>query len=127
MDKVHVYICLLFATIKSTAGNKTRLFPGPFLILAEAFQNEYWGATEEIEMGGYVTVPVRPKWHGAVAQWIGLKSSDVTTLFATEHIMNKYSLLKLRSVIIAVILIANLLTLSILVFKTAQVNWKKWK
>ena len=32
MDKVHVYMCLHIATIKSTAGNKTKLFSSPFLI-----------------------------------------------------------------------------------------------
>ena len=50
-----------------------------------------------------------------VAQRIGFNSSAVTRLVAMEHILNKYSLLKSCSVIIAVIDIANLLTLSILV------------
>ena len=60
------------ASIKSTAGNRTRLFRSPFLIstswfliLAEAFQNDHvaacstalCSATEKNEMGGYVTVP----------------------------------------------------------------------
>ena len=42
MDKVQVYMCLHLhiASIKSTAGNKTRLFPSPFLILAESFRND---------------------------------------------------------------------------------------
>ena len=47
MDKVHVYMWLHTASIKSTAGNKTRLFPSPFhistswrLTLAEAFWND---------------------------------------------------------------------------------------
>ena len=48
MDKVHVYMCLHIATIKSTAGYKTTLFPCPFLIstrlfliLAEALRNDH--------------------------------------------------------------------------------------
>ena len=72
MDKVHVYMCLHIAPIKSTAGNKTRLFLSPFLIstsrflfLAAAFRNDYVAAcstalrsaTEENELGGYVTGP----------------------------------------------------------------------
>ena len=32
MDKIPVYMCLHIASIKSTAGNKTRLFPKPFLV-----------------------------------------------------------------------------------------------
>ena len=76
MDKVHVYICLHIASIKSTAGNKTDVFPWPFHIptkahlpLAKAFWNDHvaacstapHSATEEIESGGYATVRVRPK------------------------------------------------------------------
>ena len=72
MDKVHVQMCLHIASIKSTAGNKTRFFPSPFHIstssrpiLAEAFRNYHvaacntalCSATEENESGGYVTVP----------------------------------------------------------------------
>ena len=72
MEKVHVYMCSHTASIKTTAGNKTRFFPSTFLnstsrflILAEAFWNEYVAAystalrsaTEKNEMGGYVTVP----------------------------------------------------------------------
>ena len=51
MDQVHVYICLRIASIKSTAGNKTRFFPSRFLIStsrllipAEAFQKDYVAA-----------------------------------------------------------------------------------
>ena len=59
------------ASIKFTAGNKTKLFPSPFYIstssrltLAEAFRNDYVAAcstalrsaTEENESGGYVSV-----------------------------------------------------------------------
>ena len=76
MNKAHVYMCLHIAPIKSTAGNKTRLFSSPFLIssswiliLAEAFQNDHVAAcstalrsaTEKNEMGSYVTVPCLSK------------------------------------------------------------------
>ena len=51
LDKIHVYMCLHIASIKSTAGNKTRLFPSPFhnstslrLTLAEAFRNDHVAA-----------------------------------------------------------------------------------
>ena len=74
MSKVHVYMCLGIASIKSTAGNKTRFFPSSilistsrFLILAEAFRSDYVAAcsialrsaTEMNELGGHVTVRVR--------------------------------------------------------------------
>ena len=112
-DKVHVYMCSLIASIESTAGNKTRLFPSPFLIstslfliLTEGFRNDHVAAcstalrnaTENNEMGGYVTV-VKP---------ICLDSSGVTKLVATDHILNKYSLLKSRSELLAVRDIENL-------------------
>ena len=76
LDKVHVYMCLHIAPIKSTGGNKTTLFPSPFLIftsrfviLAEAFRNDFVAAcstafrsaTEEIDSGGYVDVPCPSK------------------------------------------------------------------
>ena len=72
MGKVLVFVCLHIVSIKSTAGNKTRLFLSPllfstrsFLILAEAFRNEYVAAfstalrtaTEKNELGGYLTSP----------------------------------------------------------------------
>ena len=72
MDKVHVYMYLHIASIKSTSGNKTRLFLSPFhissssrLTLAEAFRNDHVAAcstalrsaNEENESGGYATVP----------------------------------------------------------------------
>ena len=72
MDKVHVYMYLHMASIKSTAGNQTRFFLSPFhvstsssLTLAEAFRNDHVAAcctarrsaTEESKSGGYVTVP----------------------------------------------------------------------
>ena len=72
VGQVHVYMCLHIALIKSTAGNKTRLFPSPFLfstswflILAEAFRNDHVAtcstatrsAAEKNEVCGYVTVP----------------------------------------------------------------------
>ena len=87
MDKVHVYLWLHTASIKSTAGNKTRFFPSPFhiatswrLTLAEAFRNDHvaaWSnalrcATEENESGGYVTVPCPSKvtQHSSTADWL---------------------------------------------------------
>ena len=133
MDKFHVYMCLHIAAIKSTAGNKTKSSLSPFFIstsrflnLSEVFRNDYvaacstglCSATEKNELGSYVTVPCLSK----LTQRIGLMSSDVTRLVTTEHIRNKYSLLKSRSVSIAVIVIGNLLILSILISITAQVN-----
>ena len=87
MNEVHVYMCLHIATIKSTAGNKTRLFPSPFLIstsrfliLGKAFRNDYVAAcstvlrsaTERNEMGGYVTVPCSYKktQRRSTADWL---------------------------------------------------------
>ena len=70
--KNHVYMCLHIALIKSTGGTKIGFFLSPiliftssFLILAEAFRNDcvaacstaLRSATEENELGGYVTVP----------------------------------------------------------------------
>ena len=71
MDKVHAYICLHSASIKSTAGNKTMIFRRPFLlsnssflILDKAFWDHYVAACSSTlrsangknESGGYVTV-----------------------------------------------------------------------
>ena len=87
IDKVHVYKCLHFASIKSIAGNKTNLFPSPFLIstsrfcnLAEAFQNDYVAAcgtvfrssTVKNEMGGCVSVPCSTKMRerSSTPDWI---------------------------------------------------------
>ena len=76
MDKVHIYMWLHTALIKSTVGNKTRLFLSLFhtstssrLTLAGAFRNDYVAvcdtalrsATEENDSGGYVTVPCPSK------------------------------------------------------------------
>ena len=75
------------ASIKSTVGNKTRLFPSPFyvytssrLTLAEAFRNDYIAvcstairsATEKNEMGGYGTVPCLSKKteFSSTADWV---------------------------------------------------------
>ena len=51
MEKVHVYMWLHTASIKSTAGNRTRLFRSPFdvstssrLTSAVAFRNDYVAA-----------------------------------------------------------------------------------
>ena len=87
MNKVHVYMCFHFASIKSTAGNKTKFFPSPFLIstsrlliLAEAFRNDHVvacstalrSATERRELGGYVTVPCPSKMtqRSSTADWL---------------------------------------------------------
>ena len=84
--KVNVYICLHIASIKSTAGNKTRLFRSPFhvstssrLTLAEAFRNAYVAAgstairsaSEENQSVGYVTVlcPSKVTNHSSTADW----------------------------------------------------------
>ena len=71
IDKIHVYMFLHIASIKSTAWKKTRLFLSPFsfstnwfLIFAEAFRKDHVAAcitalrsaTEKNELGGYVTV-----------------------------------------------------------------------
>ena len=76
MDIFHVYMYLRVASIKSTAGNKTRIFPSRFLIstswffiMADAFRNDHvaacstvpLSATEKNEMGGYLTVPCSSK------------------------------------------------------------------
>ena len=87
MDKAHVYMCLHMALIKSAAGNKTRLFPSPFLnstswflILDKAFRNDHVAAcstvlrsaTEKNEIGGYVTVPCASKMtqRSSTADWV---------------------------------------------------------
>ena len=87
MDKVHVYMWLHTALIKSTAGNKIRFFPSPFhvsirsrLTLAGAFRNDHvtacstalHSATEENESGGYVIVPCPSKvsQHSSRADWL---------------------------------------------------------
>ena len=65
MEKFHVYMWLQTASTKSTACNKTRLFPSPFhnstssrLTLADAFRSDHVAAcsialrnaTEELEI-----------------------------------------------------------------------------
>ena len=74
------------ASIKTTVGNKNRLFHTPFhvstssrLTLAGTFRNDYEAAcstalriaTEENESGGYVTVPCPSKVaHCSTADWL---------------------------------------------------------
>ena len=75
------------ASNKSTAGNKTRLFPSPFhnstssrLTLAGVFRSDYVAAcstavrsaTEESESGGYVAVPCpsKVKQRSSTADWL---------------------------------------------------------
>ena len=97
-----MFTCFFHIALKkSTAVNRTRFFPSPFfiftirfLILAEAFWNDHVAAcstalrsaTEKNEMGGYVTIPCSSKMSSVVTQPIGLNSSDVTRLVATEQI-----------------------------------------
>ena len=86
-DEVHVYMCIPIASIKSTDRNKTRLFLSPllistswFLILAEAFRNDYvaacstalCSAVEKNEMDGYLTVPYLSKvtQRSSTADWL---------------------------------------------------------
>ena len=85
--KVHVYIWLRTSSIKSTVGNKTRLFPSPFhvsissrLTLAGALRSDHEAAcssalrsaTEENESGGDVTVPCpsKVKQRSSTADWL---------------------------------------------------------
>ena len=87
MDKVHVYMCFHIASIRSTAGKKTRFFLSPFrifnssrLTLSEGFRNDHVvacstglrSATEENESGGYVTVPCPSKvaQRSSTADWL---------------------------------------------------------
>ena len=89
MGKVHVYMCLHIATVNRTAGNKTKIFPNPFLfstswllILAEAFRNDHVAAcgsalrstTEKNELCGYVTVPCSSKMtqRSSTVDWLKL-------------------------------------------------------
>ena len=76
IDKVHVYMCLHTAMIKSIAGKKTMLSLSPFLvstswflILAKAFRNGYvvlcgtarCSAAEKKEISGHRAVPFLAK------------------------------------------------------------------
>ena len=80
MDKNLVYMWLHTASIKSTAGNKTRFFPSPVhvstssrLISAGEFcRVAFRSATEENESGGYVTFPCPSKVtrHSSTADWL---------------------------------------------------------
>ena len=86
-EKILVYMCLQIASIRSTAGNKTRLFPSPllfstcwYLFLAEALRNDHVAACstaprsafEKKEMGGYATVPLLCKMtqHKSTGDWL---------------------------------------------------------
>ena len=76
MERVHIYMCLHFASIKSTAGNKTSFFLKPFLIstswfliLVEAIWIDHVAtcstalrsATEKNDKGGFLTLPCPSK------------------------------------------------------------------
>ena len=116
MDEVHVYLCLHIASTKSTAGNKTRLFPIPFristkwfLILAGAFPDDQVAAcstalrsaTERNEMGGYVTVPCSSKLtqRSSTADWlkfqrrheIGYDRTHTEQIFTFKVMLCSYS------------------------------------
>ena len=84
LKKVHNY---MLHRLKSTVGNKTRLFPSPFhvstssrLTLAGAFRGDYAAAcstvlrsaTEENDSGGYVGVPCpsKVKQRSSSADWL---------------------------------------------------------
>ena len=86
-DKVNIYMCSQIPSTESTAENKTRLFLSPFpistswfLILAEALRNDHIAAcstalrsaTEETEMGGYVTGPCSSEMtqRSSTADWL---------------------------------------------------------
>ena len=85
--EVHVHMWLHTASIKSTVGNKTRLFRSPLhvstssrLTLAGAFRNDYVaacsttlrGATEENDSGGYgaVQCPSKVKQRSSTVDWL---------------------------------------------------------
>ena len=85
--KVHVYMWLHTASIKSTGGNKQCFFVAHFhistssrLTLAGAFRSDYVpacstafrSATEENESGGYVAVPCpsKVKRRSSTADWL---------------------------------------------------------
>ena len=87
MEKFEDCIWYYTASIKSTAGNKTRLFPSPFCIstssrinLAGAFRSNHVAACitalrsafEKIESVGHVTVPYLSKvaQHSSTADWL---------------------------------------------------------
>ena len=87
IDKIHIYMYLQKASVKSTGGNKNRLFLSPFFfsiswftILAEAFRNDHVaacstvlrGATEENQSGGHVAFPCPSKvtQHSSTAVWL---------------------------------------------------------
>ena len=89
MIKVHVYLRLHTASVKSTAGNKSRLFLTPFhistsssLTFAEAFRNDHVAAcrtalrsaAEENESDGHVTVPCPFKLtlQNSILDWLKL-------------------------------------------------------
>ena len=86
-DKVHLYMCLLMALIKPTAGNETTRSPSAFhfstsmrLTLAEAFRNDhvagcstaFRSATDDNQSDGYVTVPCPSKvtQHSGTTDWL---------------------------------------------------------
>ena len=130
MDKSHVHMCFHIESFKSTGGNKTRLFSSPFLfftswflILVKAFRNDHLAAcstalrsaTEKNEMGGYVIVPCSSNMtqRRSTADWLKFWRRHQIGCDGTHT--EQICVLKSRSVIIAAIHIAHLLTLSILI------------
>ena len=86
-EKVHVYIWLHTASVKSTVENKTSLFTSPFhvstssrLTSAGEFRSDHVAAcstalrstTEKNESGGYVTIPCpsKVKQHSSTVDWL---------------------------------------------------------
>ena len=87
VEKAHDYMRLHTASIKSTVGNKTRLFPSPFpvstssrITLPGAFRSDYvaacstalGSATEENDSCGYVAIPCpfKVKQRSSTADWL---------------------------------------------------------
>ena len=131
MDKVHVYTWFNIASNEYTAENKTRLFLSPFLystdrflVLAKTFRNDHVvacrtalrSATEKNENGGYITIPSFSEMaqRSSTADWlkfwwrhhqIGCDGIHKEQIFTFKVTLCKRSCK----------IIANLLTLSILI------------
>ena len=90
MDKARVYMCVHIASMKSTAGKRTKISSNLFhistssrLTSAEAFRNDHVAAcstaprnaTEENESGGNVTVlcPSKVTQRSSTADWLKFK------------------------------------------------------
>ena len=104
---VPVYMWLYTASIKSTVGNNTRLFPSPFhvptsshLALAGAFRSDsvaacstaLRSANEGNESGEYVAVPCpfKVKQHSSTANWLKVQWRHQIGYYGT-HTEQKFS------------------------------------